>query len=463
MSTPFWRAPPVSAVMAATTLLIATSALAQSPAADAIANRFSPEAEAAAAAESARTEAERRKAEETDILERARAEARDREEAERQAREVEEAKARLAREEVERAKAEAERVASEARAEEERRAAEAERAVTEAQEAKFREEAEREARRLAETDRALRDAKALAAKAAEARKTADAERLAVEEARAREAERAAAAEAARQAEEARTVAEQEAKREAETQAKAEADEAAEQSRLANARDEEAARLSEKLKRVREQRAGEMALGAAPATEQTKGAQPASPAADQSPLKSRITAATETQVNGAAARPTTVTVVLVMDPGTYGIRRGNKTADPVLCVGTTCYVSTGPGSAARKMTRGAALGPFNTLGGRAGKCRGSLSCVFRGVDLAAGLVLQPVDLHVLKHDKREAQAVEADLSCRVAASRLACSNVVQGKGWRALVVPEDVAQDAGPEVLEAARSGLAGPVRDARVQ
>ena len=68
----------------------------------------------------------------------------------------------------------------------------------------------------------------------------------------------------------------------------------------------------------------------------------------------------------------VTVLLVMAPGNYGIRRnGPKVADPIMCTMAGCYVSTGPGTPARFLPRRKATGVGNTLGGRAGACRQSL--------------------------------------------------------------------------------------------
>ena len=44
----------------------------------------------------------------------------------------------------------------------------------------------------------------------------------------------------------------------------------------------------------------------------------------------------------------VTVLMIMAPGTYGIRRGASIADPVLCTTDGCYVSIGADIAARFM-------------------------------------------------------------------------------------------------------------------
>ena len=77
------------------------------------------------------------------------------------------------------------------------------------------------------------------------------------------------------------------------------------------------------------------------------------------------------------------------------------ADPVLCVLEGCYVSTGTDRPAVFMPGRKALSFANTWGARAGACRDSLGCVFRGIELGSlPGYLQPVDLHVLKHRSEE---------------------------------------------------------------
>jgi colicin import membrane protein len=162
----------------------------------------------------------------------------------------------------------------------------------------------------------------------------------------------------------------------------------------------------------------------------------------------------------------VTILLVMEPGKKGIRRFNKTADPVVCVGVTCFVSNGAGAPASVLEMRRALGPGNTFGRRAGACRGRLSCIFRGVTLAGQQpAIQPVDLKVLAHDRREAKPASPDASCRVVAGRISCAGMIVAPGYRAWIVPERIAQEAGPQALETAvLRGLAtaGPMREASV-
>jgi colicin import membrane protein len=161
-------------------------------------------------------------------------------------------------------------------------------------------------------------------------------------------------------------------------------------------------------------------------------------------------------HGASFR-TRVTVLLVMQPGNRGIRRFEKTADPILCVGSWCYVSRGAAAPAERMSRGKAFGPGVALGSRAGACRHSLTCVFRNVDLERTMAeVQPIDLRILRHDRREPRAVMADPTCRLDAGRLSCLRPVIADNYMLWVVPENVAERAGSLALETAvRTGLPG--------
>lgn len=146
----------------------------------------------------------------------------------------------------------------------------------------------------------------------------------------------------------------------------------------------------------------------------------------------------------------VAVLLVMKPGNRGIRRLVKTADPVLCVGRNCYVSRGASLDAAAMSRARALGAANTLGSRAGACRDSLGCVFRGVGLEGPTaVMQPVDLRIISHDRREARTVGADRTCRLERSGLTCDGAIDAADYTMWLVPEGVAARVGPSALQAA--------------
>ena len=154
-------------------------------------------------------------------------------------------------------------------------------------------------------------------------------------------------------------------------------------------------------------------------------------------------------------PARATIMVIMQPGNKGIRRFEKTADPVLCVKDGCYVSEGAGHPALFKQRNQVLGFTNTLGARAGACQRSLGCVFRDVDLASsGGLIQPIDMKVLAHDRRESQTVETDSNCRFEGGRLSCSHPFNAGSYRYWVVPEALADRAGATALEQTlRDGL----------
>ncbi len=156
----------------------------------------------------------------------------------------------------------------------------------------------------------------------------------------------------------------------------------------------------------------------------------------------------------SAQGSRVTVLLVMEPGSNGIRRyGKKTADPVVCSTNTCWVGAGIDRNATVMRRGQALGSGNTLGRRAAACNQHLACAFRGIDLKGPFAtVQPIDLRIMRHDRREFLKIEADPSCRLSRGALTCDKTYTARTWRAWVVPENLAVKAGPSALEAALAG-----------
>lgn len=262
-----------------------------------------------------------------------------------------------------------------------------------------------------------------------------------------------------QAEAARAAAEHQAQAEAQDAARIAAQATAE---AQLAREREVSDLAEKMKRVREQRPAAMGLGV-PAQEpaalepapQDTVPTTAARQEDANSLDERLPALPPASVRNA----TSVTVLLIMEPGTTGIRIGSKTADPVLCLDSWCYVSTGAQTAAKLMSRGAALGPINTLGLRAGACRQSLTCIYRGLDIAAyfksgakAANMQPIDLRYLHHDRREPMPLIVDAQCRASPHTLSCATAIKGKGWTAWIVPEELAVEAGVDALQAALAG-----------
>lgn len=156
-----------------------------------------------------------------------------------------------------------------------------------------------------------------------------------------------------------------------------------------------------------------------------------------------------------ASSTRATILLVMTPGSRGIRRWNKNADPMLCVEENCYISRGEVKPADRVSRNKGFGPGIALGKRAGACSNRLACVFRDVDLGGTRAwMQPVDLRILRHDRRESRMVAADPTCTINRGRLDCRQTVESNDYRAWIVPEAMAREAGPSVLhDAVSSGL----------
>ncbi|MFM9850808.1 MAG: hypothetical protein ACKVP3_27245 [Hyphomicrobiaceae bacterium] len=427
-----------------------------------IAEKFAQEANKPDAQARKRAEADKRKAqdahrksEEADMLARARAEAEARRAEMLKAREAAELADAQRREEEEKAELATRQAAQAAKAAEELRQAEASRkaqedqrlAVQRAAEAKRRAEAQRQAevqrraeeqRRLAEISKAEEEAKLAALRReeearAQAARQAEAVRKAEEEHRLAEARRAAE-EALRRVEEERRVAE----RAREQEQSARASEQALRSRLEAERELEGERLADRLRQAREQREARVTTNATTAV-------PPQETAEQGP-----TIGAEAAGLALDPRTTRVTVLLLMLPGDRGIRRHNKSADPVLCGDGECYVSNGPAAGANLLPARKALGFLRTWGQRAGACNNSLVCVFRGVDLTRlDRLLMPVDMRVVRHDRREMQEVAKTSRCFLERGRLACSETMQSDDYIMWIVPEELAAKAGPEALQRA--------------
>lgn len=155
----------------------------------------------------------------------------------------------------------------------------------------------------------------------------------------------------------------------------------------------------------------------------------------------------------------VAVLLVMKPGNRGIRRLVKSADPVLCVDDHCYISRGADAPAVALMRRRALGAANTLGARAGACRDRLGCVFRGVRLRDhAALLQPVDLRIVSHDRREPRSAAPDRSCRLDGVGLNCDGAIEAADYTMWIVPEATAERAGASALQAAVAAGLGSSR-----
>jgi hypothetical protein len=155
----------------------------------------------------------------------------------------------------------------------------------------------------------------------------------------------------------------------------------------------------------------------------------------------------------AANSSRVTVLMIMKPGNRGIRRFEKTSDPLLCTAEGCWISNGGDLPARFLSTARSLSIANTFGDRAGACRRQTHCTFRSVDLgAAPSFVRPIDLRVINHDRREIKHVTADESCRIRGDRLICLNAVRADDYTLWIVPEAVAAEAGTALLQRALDG-----------
>lgn len=400
------------------------------------------------------TSDERRKADEAEMLARAR------EEAEQRRAEIMKAREEAERAEQQRKDEEARRLADASRkADEERRAAEvkkvAEQAKAAEEERKLAESRRRsaEAARKAEEEHRIveaRRAEEQARAAEEARWLAESRRKAEEEAKAEEVRRAA--EAGRKAEEERRIAET---RRAEERAKIDAEsriaaEEARRARLEAEREAEGQRLADRLREARERRESRTAekrpAGLSPSAESEQGS--AEPRQEVGRTTSAHASGPEPR--GELARADRVTVLLILEPGNYGIRRHNKTADPILCSLDGCYVSNGADEAASFLAGRRALKFGRIFGERAGACSNSLGCVFRDIELRSiARSLSPVDLHVLKHDRRQAQQDISPSDCRIEGPRISCRRGIRTADYMMWVIPESLAERAGSEALEEA--------------
>ena len=239
------------------------------------------------------------------------------------------------------------------------------------------------------------------------------------------------------------------------------------------------RVAAKLRLAREAREAKVIADAKRAAETAKVAAAAAPAPTVASRPIERDTAWTTEVNKEpAAKPdldtstrsalgagmqkftaeTKVTVLMVLAPGNKGIRRIEKTADPVLCTDDGCYISQGAAAPARQKAVHKTLGIGNTFGRRAGDCNHSLGCVFRGVEIGnAGNYLQPVDLKMMIHDRRARLPLAADATCRMASGTLLCAKPLIADDYMMWVVPESIATEAGADALNRAiASGLASP-------
>ncbi len=299
-------------------------------------------------------------------------------------------------------------------------------------------------------------AEALAREAAE-REEVNRRRAAELERRAEEQRRQDAARIAEETERAR-LAEEAAARAAEEERRLAAADAARREAQERERQAEADRISEALRQARDARERRRETEEREARQLLEEAerQAALPPPPQSAPPAVIPEATPLPPEETAG-PKRYAVLLVMQPGDRGIRRHNKTADPVLCSNQGCYISGGPASPATLMRQSKALGFGRTWGSRAGPCANALGCIFRDVEIETAGFLQPVDMRVVRHDRREAKTVEHVSRCAMVAGRLTCRAPMRGADYVMWLVPERLAGEIGPAALERAiAEGLTEP-------
>ncbi len=238
------------------------------------------------------------------------------------------------------------------------------------------------------------------------------------------------------------------------------------------------RVATKLRQAREAREAKVIADAKRAAETAKVAAAPAPVPGSKPMerdtfwtaevnkepaaKPEFDTSTRSALGGGGIQKfvadTKVTVLMVLAPGNKGIRRFEKTADPVLCTDDGCYISQGAAAPARQKAVHKTLGIGNTFGRRAGECNHSLGCVFRAVEVGnSGNYLQPVDLKMMIHDRRARLPLAADATCRIASGTLLCGKPLVSDDYMMWVVPESVAVEAGADALNRAiAGGLAAP-------
>ena len=212
---------------------------------------------------------------------------------------------------------------------------------------------------------------------------------------------------------------------------------------ATKRQEELARLSEKLRQASANRiAKPLPHVDTPWTTEVVVAPPVIAPEQRSALGHRA--------QPPSAYDSRVTVLMVMTPGSKGIRRLDKSADPILCARDGCYISNGADTSSSFISLSRSMSPATTFGTRAGACNQQTGCVFRGVDISGpDAILQPVDLKVMVHDRRNTMSAFADMSCKVDAGRLSCGRPIVAPDYVLWVIPERIAEQAGSAILQRA--------------
>ena len=150
----------------------------------------------------------------------------------------------------------------------------------------------------------------------------------------------------------------------------------------------------------------------------------------------------------------VTILLALEPAkttgkSWDVDRG---ADMVLCSREGCYRSRGNLEPAKFLAGKRALSPLAALNftGKAGACTNRLECVYRRIDLQGSAVfMQPIDIDLDRHDRLEHRFIAPDSSCVVKKAQVRCFRGVYTREYSMWVVPERLAEAAGPELLTGA--------------
>jgi hypothetical protein len=158
-----------------------------------------------------------------------------------------------------------------------------------------------------------------------------------------------------------------------------------------------------------------------------------------------------------ARAERVAILIALEPAKVSGKRWDidAGADLVLCTREGCYRSNGDERSARFLPGKRALSPLAaiSISSKAGACTNRLACVYRGVDLPASAVyVQPIDVDVDRHDRLEHRFIAPDQSCSIRKGELLCYRGAFTREYSMWAVPEELAAEAGPELIARAIEG-----------
>ncbi|MET0431917.1 MAG: hypothetical protein ABWZ86_05515 [Hyphomicrobium sp.] len=152
------------------------------------------------------------------------------------------------------------------------------------------------------------------------------------------------------------------------------------------------------------------------------------------------------VHGPPSNPTpgSATVLLVLDPEVLG--RGIK-PDPIICIDNSCWLSNGIGTPALAMPRNQAVVLPTTAASSPNSCSGKSGCVYRNVIVDPTQRIDVIEVGEGGGASAGAYTVTADRSCRKSGATLSCDDGLATQNFRIWVVPEAIADAAGPTSLE----------------